>query len=90
MTITVTVTEKNTATSRPENNDLKRRKQRARTTERMCTRRKQDAHRTERECTYPAIEGKKWAEKLKKARKRSCQAAVSEPLDPFYKIIELF
>jgi len=56
----------------------------------MCENKREDAHRTERECTYPAIEGKKWAEKLKKARKRSCQAAVSEPLDPFYKIIELF
>lgn len=62
----------------------------AKTKGKMYTNGKEDAHGAERECTYPAIEGKKWAEKLKKARKRSCQTAVSEPLDPFYKIIELF
>ena len=50
MTITVTVSDKKTVTYNQESNDLKRGKQRARTTERMCTRKKQDMHRKEREC----------------------------------------
>ena len=63
MTITVTVSEKETATSRPGNNALAREKQRARTTERMCTRKKQDTYKEEREYAH-SITRKKLQTKL--------------------------
>ena len=63
MTITVTVSDKKTATSHPESNDLKRGKQRARTTERMCTRKKQDTYKEEREYAH-SITRKKLQTKL--------------------------
>ena len=77
MTITVTVSDKKTATSRPENNALVKGKRRitehkrrgkecAQAERRMCTRWKKDVHKEEREYACSAIEGKRWAEKLKR------------------------